>query len=275
MAASGGGVRLMPCEPQGTPDAPGAQGGQPGQYSGSAPRPDDDYEAERLRHEQAERRVREERAEVLRQMKTVQEHPPELKLKPVNGSSAVTFDEKAFACATWITGFVFPAARRGDVHEVRYLGQQVAHALSGETPGVACPPGLQAVPEIRNAGPIGPGSAVYRFYSKVTDVTSRQAEIIDASRRKLQELNLGHLTLEDLPALQQQAREAGKPAPPPDQDIGKGEQEKRRSLLEEARKALEEANRAANSIDELERNSGQVARNPAIAGTLEKRVGEE
>lgn len=199
----------------------------------------------------------------------------ELKLKSADSGGAATSPEKAFACAVWIANYAFPAARKGDPREVRYLGQQVEQALQGETPGVECPSNLHPVPEIKNAGPIGPGSDLYRFYDKLLNVTAAQAEKIEVSRRKLQELNLDHLTVKDLPKLRQQIKEAGKPAPPPsEQDKKVEEQEQKRRALEEAKKALEEAKRASSSIDDLERKSGQVVRKPALAGTLAKQIRE-
>jgi hypothetical protein len=283
-------------------------------YEQPAPSHDYEAERQRQEQAEAERRAQEERAaaedrmrreeearvqfeqdkdDTLKQMKDVQgdtlklksgnigmgvgaPNPTgELNLKPADSGAGATSPEKAFACATWIANYAFPAARKGDVHEVRYLGQQVEQALKGETPGVECPSNLEPVPEIKNAGPIGPGSDLYRFYDKLLNATAVQAEKIDVSRRKLQEMNLDHLTVKDLPKLQQQINEAGKPAPQSSgQDKKAEEQEKKRRALEEARKALEEAKRAAINIDDLERKSSQVGKEPARASTLAKQIQE-
>lgn len=222
----------------------------------------------------------------------------DLKLKSAAGSGGASSAEKAFACAAWISNHAFPAARKGDVGEVRYLGEQVGRALKGETPGVECPGNLEPVPEIRNAGPLGPGGDLYRFYDHLLNATVAEAQKIEVSQRKLDALGLGHLTPADIPKLKQQIEASREPASPPTkpaepqarpaappkqaaapqknagEEKHKVEQEKKRRALEEAKKALEEAKRAASGIDDLERKGKQVSKRPSLAGAMTQRISD-
>lgn len=340
MGQAGGGVTINSCTPtyytcgEDTPGRPSSPGrGQSAPDPGHAA-PSYDYEAERQAQEERERQERAEderrkqkeqearekfeqdKQNALKQMKGTQGGALELKgasttagaraanplkLKPGDLGVVASSPGKAFACAAWIAGHAFPAARKGDAHEVRHLRQQVERALKGETPGVDCPRNLEPVPEITNAGPLGPGGDLYRFYGKLLNATATEAEKINVSQRTLQELGLGHLTVKDLPALQQQLKDAQKPsAPPTEKDARqvteqkpevkqtgkeaaaqqqkaedvkkKAEQEKKRRALEEAKKALEEAKRAESGIDDLERKSQQVSEKPSLAGALSKQM---
>lgn len=214
----------------------------------------------------------------------------ELKLKSMGASVDTSSSEKAFACAAWIAKHAFPAARKGDTYEVRHLGEQVRRTLKGETPGVECP-AHTPVPGIKNAGPVGPGGDLYRFYDKLLNATAAEAQKIDVSQQKLKELGLGHLTAADIPQLQQQIKASREPASHPaktaepqtkpvtqketaapqknaDEEKRKADREKKRRALEEAKKALE----AAKNIDELERKGEQVSKKPSLAGALSKQM---
>lgn len=341
MDQAGGGVTINGCTPtyytcgDDAPSPPSGSGRGQGAPDPGYTTPTYDYEAERLAQEERERQERAEEEDrkrreqearekfeqdkqsALKQMKGTQNGALELKggnatmgtaaanplkLKPGDLGVVVSSPGKAFACAAWIANHAFPAARKGDVHEVRHLRQQVERTLKGETPGIDCPKNLKSVPEITNAGPLGPGGDLYRFYDKLLNATATQAEKIDVSQRALQELGLGHLTVNDLPALRQQLKDAQKPSTPPvekdakqvtaqkpevkqieketaaqqkvDDEKKKAGQEKKRRALEEAKKALEEAKRAESGIDDLERMNTQVNAKPSLAGAMTKQIPE-
>lgn len=339
MGQAGGGVTINSCTPtyytcgDDTPSSPsGPVRGQSAPDPGYTT-PPYDYEAERQAQEERERQERAEEEDrkrreqetrekfeqdkqsALKQMKGTQSGALELKgrntaigttvanpLKLKSGDLGVVVSStgKAFACAAWIANHTFPAARKGDVHEVRHLRRQVERTLKGETPGVDCP--KKSVPEITNAGPLGPGGDLYRFYDKLLNATTMEAEKIDMSQRTLQELGLGHLTVKDLPALRQQIKDAQKPSTPPaekgtkqvteqkpemkqieketaaqqkvEDEKKRAGQEKKRRALEEAKKALEEAKRAESGIDDLERMNTQVSAKPSRAGAMTKQIPE-
>jgi hypothetical protein len=165
----------------------------------------------------------------------------------------------AWGCATGIVGYVFPAARKGDAGEVRYLREQAAIAFRGEKPGVECPE-IDTPPDIEGAAIVAesPGA---RFYSRLLEVMVDHTETLARADREV-------------------AKAAGKPDAT-EEDIRKMEMEQERPALEPGKKddgalaaaleALRKAKEIRKKIQDNEALHKEVQANPSLA---EKLVGK-
>ncbi len=248
--------------PQRPPRGPGPSG--PG-YQEQGPAID--YEAERRAEEERQRAEREaadarrrreqetqalferDRAGLLQQLKGGAPAPavgtPALELKGgtttgaldlkggANLGTASGTEAQVFACAGWIAGYAFPAAKSGDRNEVRYLAQQVDKTLRGEASGVACPKDLKA-PPVGNVGPVGPGADIYRFYTRMMAATERRTDVIAQSTEALKALGVDQMAPADIERLfgfgtERAARKPAVPAPgkpPARREAGRAEASK-------------------------------------------------
>lgn len=173
-------------------------------------------DARRRREQETQARFERNRADLLQQLKGGAPAPavgaPALELKGGTAAAALELkgaaspalasgaEAQVFACAGWIAGYAFPAAKSGDRNEVRYLAQQVDKTLRGEAPGVACPKDLKA-PPVGNVGPVGPGTDIHRFYTRMMAATERRTDVIAQSTEALKTLGIDKMAPEDIERL--------------------------------------------------------------------------
>lgn len=189
-----------------------------------------------------------------------------LKIRSDMPGDAVDRSVKAWACAGWIADFAFPAARKGDVGEVRFLEEQVGKALRGEKTGVDCPeiappPGVQGVA-------IGPGAPAFKFYEALTKAVSIQSERIVKARKEIADsLGKQQVTDEDIRKLEgeQKAQEKAKTTAVKKDGIED-------PSLAIALEALKKAREAKNKIDGYEAVHKKVQENPSLAGKFIEKI---
>lgn len=193
-----------------------------------------------------------------------------VKMKSGMPEDSVDRSVKAWACAGWIVDFAFPAARKGDVGEVRFLEEQVGKALRGEKTGVDCP-GKAPLPDIHGVA-IGPGAPAFRFFETLVKALSIESRKIADARREIA----------DSPGKRQVA----------DEEIRKLEQEQKAREMEKTKsavirkdgvedsslaialEALKKAQVARKKIDDYESLHKQVWDKPSLAGKLIGKIGE-
>jgi hypothetical protein len=160
----------------------------------------------------------------------------------------------AWSCATGIVGYVFPAARKGDAGEVRYLREQAAIAFRGEKPGVECPK-IDTPPDIEGAA-IGAESPGARFYSRLLEVMVDQTErLAQADREVAKAIGKPDGTEEEIRKLEQE-----RPAP----EQGKKDD----GTLAAALAALQKAKEIRKKIQDNEALHMEVRTNPSLAEKL-------
>lgn len=160
----------------------------------------------------------------------------------------------AWMCATGIVGYVFPAARKGEVGEVRYLREQAAIAFRGEKPGVECPK-IDTPPDIEGAA-IGAESPGARFYSRLLEVMVDQTErLAQADREVAKAIGKPDGTEEEIRKLEQE-----RPAP----EQGKKDD----GTLAAALAALQKAKEIRKKIQDNEALHTEVRTNPSLAEKL-------
>ena len=166
----------------------------------------------------------------------------------------------AWRCATGIVDFVFPAAKKGDAAEVRYLREQAAMAFRGEKPGVECPK-IDTPPDIEGAA-IGAETPGARFYSRLLEVMVDQTEKLgQADREVAKTIGKQDVTEDDIRRLERE-----RPAPEP----GKKDDGDLAAALEALRKAkgIREKIRANEALHNEVRANPSLAEK--LAGTIEK-----
>ena len=184
-----------------------------------------------------------------------------LTIKSGMPEEAVNKAAMAWACATWIADFVFPAARKGDISEVRFLEEQTKKALSGETPGVDCPK-ISPPPDVHGIA-IGPDSSGFKFYNALLKAVSIQSEqLIQATQTIVQFFSKEQVTDEDIKKLEQELKSQEKTGTT---DETKKDDE---DPLAEALAALNKAQEAKKKIDEYEAMHEKVQANPSVAEKL-------
>jgi len=128
----------------------------------------------------------------------------ELKLK--SGTITEGASNKAaevWACATYIAGYLFSAARKGDADEIGYLEGQVRKTLSGEKPGEQCPD--ISSPHAVQGVAIGLDSPQMKFYGAlIKEVSAQSKNIIQAKREMARSLGKKKVTDEDMQQLEQE-----------------------------------------------------------------------
>lgn len=160
----------------------------------------------------------------------------------------------AWKCATGIVDFVFPAARKADAAEVRYLREQAAMAFRGEKPVVECPK-IDTPPDIEGAA-IAAESPGARFYATMLEVMVDQTEkLARAEREVAKAVGKPDGTEEDIRKLEQEP-----PAPEP----GKKDD----GTLAAALAALQKAKEIRKKIQDNEALHMEVRANPSLAEKL-------
>jgi hypothetical protein len=211
--------------------------------------------------------------------------PEGLEIKSGMPEEAVNRAVMTWACATWIADFVFPAARKGDVSEVRFLEEQVRKALGGEKPGVDCPK-LSPPPHIQGVA-IGTDSPGIKFYGALIKAVFIQAEQLARTSQEIaQFLGKQQVTNEDIRKLEQELKAQEKTKPtvakkdkvesrkekekpkeevkPPAAETKKDEEDS----VAKALAALKKAQEAKKKIDNNEGLHKQVQASPSLAEKL-------
>ena len=100
---------------------------------------------------------------------------PDVELK-ISGkdSGSITKEWKQHYCGRWVIGYIFPAAKKGDVDEVRFLGTQALKSFRGGPLELQCPE-TQPPPQIYEGVVIGPDSPVEKFYMKILRLSEKEA----------------------------------------------------------------------------------------------------
>lgn len=187
------------------------------EYSEPTYTPSHDYEVERLREEERQRKVEEERrkqeqearekfkkdqADALRLIKGAGEGSIEIKADTpffgIKGSPGTAVQLKTgaspegqllsraqarFSCATYLAGYAFPAARSGNVREVHFLGTQVEKLFSGESLEAECKYDVP-VPKIQ-ASQVDPKGPISRFYRNLLNALEIQVNRVKAARETI------------------------------------------------------------------------------------------
>jgi hypothetical protein len=215
-------------------------------------------------------------------------------LKPKPGMTTDIVSGKAaqiWGCATYIAGYLFPAARKGDLDEIGYLNGQIGMALRGETTGVQCPD-VSTPPSVQGLE-IGSGSSQIKFYMAVAkEISAQSQDIVQTKKEIARALGKINATDQDIRALERelQTRENAKAAVS-QKHAGESikEKEKAKELaassavkikteeedpLAAALAALKRARDAQKKIDECEAMHKKVLENPALAEKLMDTLGK-
>lgn len=206
--------------------------------------------------------------------------PEGIKIKSGMPEEATNKAVMAWACATWIADFVFPAARKGDVSEVRFLEEQVRKTLSGEKPGVDCP-NLSPPPDVQGFA-IGPDSPGIKFYGALIKAVSVQTEqIVQANQEIANLLGKKQVTDDDIQRLEQELKaktveaetkkskeKTKKPGEKVKEEVKPPATEAKKEdedPMAKALAALKKAQEAKKKIDEYEEMEEKVRTNPSLA----------
>lgn len=201
----------------------------------------------------------------------------ELELKSISRKDielrAISTEWKQHYCGRWITGYTFPAAQKGDVEEVRFLGTQAIKAFRGGPLELQCE--AQPAPKIYEGVVIGPDSTVEKFYMKILRMTEKEAvRMMEAEKQiwkvrtkkqkannevaeKQQEVNKIKEKIKQLkkattpPAAESEEKKAAE-APEPKKKDTKAEEKlkEKKHALEAALAALKMAQKAEADVDE-------------------------
>lgn len=183
-----------------------------------------------------------------------------LKIKPGMPEDSVDRSVKAWACAGWIADFVFAAARKGDVGEVRFLEEQVGKALRGEKTGVDCP-GIAPPPGVQGVA-LGPGAPTFKFYQALTKAVSIQSgRIVEARKEIAGSLGKQQVTDEDISKLEREQEAKEKATTTVVKKDGMED-----PSIAVALEALKKAREARKKIDDYESMHRKVRENPSLAG---------
>jgi hypothetical protein len=243
-------------------------------------------EAERRakeREEAARQEFRRGQAEALRQMKgagagtlELKSGTPTLGLKDPNPTGGLALKEgtgraissewKQAHCGMWIARHAVPAAKKGDVAEVRYLSRQALKSFSGGPPELDCP---AAPPPPAPVGReiTGRDSPLFKFHATLLAAAEREADVVHKAQEKILKAGLRKRELQaEIRARQREAarleaevraekkaeekteKKAAIPSGAPATDDKK---EAKKRAMAEALAALEKARRLAAEVDTL------------------------
>jgi len=79
----------------------------------------------------------------------------------------VSKEWKQLHCGRWASGYVFKAAQKGDVSEVRYLGNEALKAFEGGPMALDCPNVIEPPKIVYGKEIIGPNSPAVKLYKRI------------------------------------------------------------------------------------------------------------
>lgn len=183
----------------------------------------------------------------------------------VINTRSITAEWKQAYCGMWIAGHTVPAAKNGDVEEVRYLGRQALKSFSGGLPELQCPE-TPPPPDLIGKEISGKNSPVVKFHDAMLQATEKQAERISRADKQILEASLKKKNVEEeirkieetAEEIEKEIKQAGpivKETEAPEQEKKDVPQEadeameKKKRALAEALAALKKAKQVAADID--------------------------